>query len=115
MSSHIFEEVQRSCDRAGIIREGRMVAVEDVKSLKEMKAKTYVISFGSHSDAKRFLSSDYDTVKVSDTKVQISASYPYQQFFRMLSECDVTGLEMKQESLEDVFMKYYGEVGGSHE
>lgn len=115
MSSHLFEEVQRSCDRAGIIRDGRIVAVEDVKSLKEIKAKTYVISFAIGADAKTFLSSDYDTVKVSDTKVQISVSYPYQQFFQMLSECDVTGVELKQESLEDVFMKYYGEVGSSHE
>lgn len=115
MSSHLFEEVQKSCDRAGIIREGRIVDVEDVKLLNEMQAKTYIISFSSSADATKLLNSEYDAMKVSDTKIQVSVNYPYKQFFQMLSSCDVTGLEIKKESLEDVFMKYYGEVGASHE
>ncbi|MEA1961640.1 MAG: hypothetical protein U9N81_10295 [Bacillota bacterium] len=115
MSSHIFEEVERSCDRAGIIREGKIVDVENVKALGDMKAKMYVISFGSSADAKTFHSSHYDTSKISETQVKVSVSYPYQQFFQMLSTYDVTELEMRQESLEDVFMKYYGEAGGTHE
>ncbi len=115
MSSHIFEEVQRSCDRAGIIREGRIVDVEDVKSLNEMKANTYLITLSSGADITTLINSDYDVVKISDNKVQVSVNYPYQQFFKLLSVCDVTGIEMKKESLEDVFMKYYGEVGDSHE
>lgn len=115
MSSHLFEEVQKSCDRAGIIREGRIVDVEDVKLLNEMQAKTYIISFSSSADATKLLNSEYDAMKVSDTKVQVSINYPYKQFFQLLSSCDVTGLEIKKESLEDVFMKYYGEVGATHE
>lgn len=115
MSSHIFEEVQRSCDRAGIIREGRIVAIEDVKALGHMKTKTYVISFGSSADAKTLFSSNYDASMISETKVKVSVSYPYQHFFQILSSCDVTELEIKQESLEDVFMKYYGDGSISHE
>ncbi|SHH34192.1 ABC transporter ATP-binding protein [Clostridium grantii] len=115
MSSHIFEEIHRSCDRAVIIREGKIVAIEDVKALDEMKAKTYVITLGSSTDAKKVLYSDFETKKISDDKVQAIVKYPYNQFFWFLSTCDVTKLEVKQESLEDVFMKYYGEDGHSNE
>ncbi|MDA3846522.1 MAG: ABC transporter ATP-binding protein [Vallitaleaceae bacterium] len=111
MSSHIFEEVQRSCDRAGIIREGRLVSVEDVNNLNEMKAKTYIVTTASKSDIIKLDSSNLDTKVLSDLKVQVSTSYPYQPFFSLLATCDVTGLEIKHDSLEDVFMKYYGEVG----
>lgn len=115
MSSHIFEEIHRSCDRAGIIREGRIVAVEDVKSLGGMKAKTYTISLGSKNDVQTLVNSRFNAKLLSDMKVQISANYPYKEFFGLLSKCDVKALELKEQSLEDVFMKYYGEAGDLHE
>jgi len=115
MSSHIFEEVQRTCDRAGIIREGCLVAVEDVKSLNEMKVKTYIVSLGSEAATQVLLASSFNTSKISEMKVQLSVNYPYQEFFNLLSKCDVTALELKEQSLENVFMKYYGEAGELHE
>ncbi len=115
MSSHNFEEVHRSCDRAGIIRDGRLVAVEDVKLLSGMKAKTYKITLGSEEDVQTLVNSCLDVSLVSEKKVQIIANYPYKEFFGLLSNLDVTTLELKEQSLEDVFMKYYGEDGELHE
>lgn len=34
LSSHIFEEVEKICDRAGIIKDGYLIALEDINSLK---------------------------------------------------------------------------------
>ena len=101
MSSHVLEEVEKSCDRAGIIRDGRLVAVEDVKLLGEMKAKSYVISLGSKSDTKMLLSSEYDTTLLSDTKVQVSVKYPFQDFFSLLSKCDITETGIKTAILRE--------------
>lgn len=115
MSSHIFEEVQRSCDRAGIIRDGRIVAVEDIKALNEMKQETYVITLSNSMDVKKLVNSDLEAKKISDSKIQITVKRNYKKFFEALSECSVVRLEVKQQSLEDVFMKYYGKAGVSHE
>lgn len=115
MSSHIFEEVQSTCDRAAIIREGRLVAVENVKSLNNMKSKTYVITFKTKSDMQTILNSDLESSKVSDLSVEVSVSQPYTKFFQLLSNCEVIDFSTKQVSLEDVFMKYYGKVGESNE
>ncbi len=41
MSSHSFEETYRTCDRAGIIREGRLVDVANVHSLKTSQRRHY--------------------------------------------------------------------------
>ncbi len=115
MSSHIFEEVQRSCDRAGIIREGHMVAVEDVHLLGEMKAKSYTIELGSPIDVEALVNSKFGASLISNMKVHVSANYPYNEFFSLLAKCDVKAIELKEQSLEDVFMKYYGKAGELNE
>ena len=43
MSSHNFEEIERTCDRTAIIKEGYLVAVEDMKILSQAKRKSYII------------------------------------------------------------------------
>ena len=113
MSSHIFEEVQRSCHRAGIIRDGRIVAIEDVRSLNAMKRKTYTVTLADSGDIGKLDGLDYE--RVSEHRVQIAVKGDYKRFFQVLSECSVVGLYAQQQSLEDVFMKYYGKDGSPDE
>ncbi|MAG13402.1 MAG: ABC transporter ATP-binding protein [Spirochaetales bacterium] len=108
MSSHIFEEVQRSCDRAGIIREGRIVAIEDVQFLNSMKQKTYTVTMSDANDTEILVKSGLEVEKISDSRVQITVGYNYKELFEILAKCSVVGLYSQQQSLEDVFMKYYG-------
>ena len=42
-------------------------------------------------------------------RVRVTVGHNYQELFRLLATCSVVGFYVKQESLEDVFMKYYGE------
>ena len=111
MSSHIFEEVQRSCDRAGIIRDGKIVAVENINALNEMKQETYIITLKYKKDVEKLVDSDLSTEKISEYRVQTTVNDNYQKFFETLALCNVARLDVKQESLEDIFMKYYGKEG----
>ena len=54
MSSHMFEEVERTCDRVGIIRQGRMVAVDDAAALRERHTRNYTVTLANESDAQAF-------------------------------------------------------------
>jgi len=60
MSSHNFEEIERACDRTAIIKEGRLVAVEDMKILSQTKSKSYVIAFSTEEVALDFSKEDFD-------------------------------------------------------
>ena len=113
MSSHIFEEVQRSCDRAGIIREGRLAAVEDIQALNDMKSRTYTVTFAGPADIEKLERLKFE--KVSSSRVQITVGHNYREFFETLAKCRVVGLYAQEQSLEDVFMKYYGKNGGRNE
>lgn len=107
MSSHIFEEVQRVCDRAAIIKDGRLVAIEDVKKLKAMHTEEFIISISNLADKKTLLEAGLE-VKDYKNKLLVSRNIPYSDFFSILSKCSVESIETKQQSLEKIFMKYYG-------
>ncbi len=109
MSSHIFEEVQRNCDRAGIIKEGRLVAVEDIQALNDVKSKTYTVTFADPLDVNKLEPLAYEVV--SSHRVQITVGQNYKKFFETLAKCNVVGLYTQEQSLENVFMQYYGENG----
>ncbi|MCG8482064.1 MAG: AAA family ATPase, partial [Clostridia bacterium] len=50
MSSHIFDEVDRTYERAAIIREGKIVTVSDLASLKSSLRKSYLVTVADTSD-----------------------------------------------------------------
>lgn len=106
MSSHIFEEVERVCDRAGIIKEGRLIAVEDFKEQEKKVADIYIVTLKKSND--KLLKSGLDVVKKSDNKYQISVKDNYKAFLSTLSEYDVIHIESKKQTIEDIFMTYYG-------
>jgi len=115
MSSHIFEEVQRTCDRAGIIKEGRIVSVEEIKDLNAMKKESYIITLKDSKDISKLSNHSFDVKTLSENRVEITIGDNYKEFFQVLSNCSVINLDVNQQSLEDIFMKYYGKDGISHE
>ena len=114
MSSHNFEETYRTCDRAGIIREGRLVAVEDVHSLKTSQRKAYLVSLGDRGDLERLKQAGLEVGRVSKNTVEVFVSGNYGQFIAALSKCKVLGLDVATQSLEQIFLKYYGQEGVKH-
>lgn len=84
MSSHMFEEVERTCDRIGIIRKGRMVAVDAASALRERHTRNYTVSLENESEAEAFAADFGGTRK--GLKVTVTT----------------------KQSLEEIFMNYYG-------
>ena len=84
MSSHMFEEVERTCDRIGIIRTGRMVAVDAAAALRERHTRSYTVTLENESAAEAF-AADFNGVR-DGLKVTVTT----------------------KQSLEEIFMNYYG-------
>lgn len=108
MSSHNFEETYRTCDRAGIIREGRLAAVENVHSLKTSQRKPYLVTLESKEDIRQLRYAGLELGKISKTTVEVFVSGNYDQFIAALAKCRVLELDVGTQSLEQVFLKYYG-------
>lgn len=83
LSSHMFEEVERTCDRIGIIRQGRMVAIDSVDTLRSRHLRTYTVQLDTPELAQNF-AADFD------------------------GHCDGTSVTVtSRQNLESIFLDYY--------
>ncbi len=108
MSSHSFDEIERTCDRAGIIREGKLVAVENINSLKAARRKVISVTVATDEDVRKLKESGLEIESVSGNHVDVIVRDNFDSFIAGLGKCRVRGLGIKAQGLEQVFLKYYG-------
>lgn len=71
LSSHIFEEVERTCDRVGIIRQDKMVTVDSIETLRKRHMHQYIVTLTSKQEAEAF-SKDFNGI-VDGNKVHVTS------------------------------------------
>lgn len=106
MSSHNLSEVEKICDRVGIIRNGKMVAIEKIADMKLMKM--YEVRFHSEGvDPKIFVDKDTELVDHTDILTTLKVKGDINPTIEKLSKTKVKDLEITHANLEDIFMEYY--------
>lgn len=108
MSSHIFDEIEKTCDRTAIIKDGHVVAVEDLKTLSNSKHRSYVITFLNDEMAKEFSKEKLKIKEVIGNVVTVEVKGDVNPFIKVLSKYSVKNLDVKTQSLEELFMHFYG-------
>ncbi|MGH2664011.1 MAG: ABC transporter ATP-binding protein [Actinomycetota bacterium] len=110
LSSHVLPEVERLCNRVAIIREGRVVAVEEVAALKARALRYLEIHFARPvpPDAFRDLSGVRD-VSVRDSVVRFTVAGNLDAVVKTAARFEVVNVVSEEPDLEEVFLTYYGE------
>lgn len=107
LSSHIFDEVSKVCDRVGIVKEGNLIKELDMDSLRNNEEKTYIVKFKDDEDLSK-MAKLYDDSIVNEKELLVKVSdSDINEFISDLSNCDLVYLKEKEESLEEYFMKFY--------
>ena len=110
LSSHVLPEVEAVCDRVGIIREGRLVAVEDVAALKARAVRRLEVHFASPVPADEFAGvPGVRDVAARGSVVEGTVVGSLDAFVKAISRHEVVNVVTREPSLEDVFLSYYGE------
>lgn len=110
MSSHIFEEVEKTCDRTAIIRAGKIVAIEDMQSLSEKRKKIYTVTLPDAQTAEQFVKeSGVEIQGRAGNRVQLTAKKQISEILRLIAKYQPVDLDIKTQSLEELFMHFYGE------
>ena len=107
MSTHILSEVQQNCNRAAIIREGRLIACDTVDSLAKTKAKRVTLKGDFAADRLE----EVRDLKVSDGLMSFLYSGEISELIHRMSESQIEDLTICEPDLEEIFMHYY-EGGG---
>ncbi|KQL52367.1 ABC transporter ATP-binding protein [Heyndrickxia shackletonii] len=107
MSSHIFQEIDRTCDRVGIIKDGRLVAVENVQHLQSIQRKVFDITVQKKEDLEIVKQSGLEVLSENGLRVKVAVQGDYNHFVKVLAECEINNLDIHAQSLEEIFMHFY--------
>ena len=109
VSSHILSEVQNNCTRAAVIREGRMIACDNVEALGRSNAKRVSVS-GSVDLAG--LEGIRD-LSMNEKTASFLYSGDMNTLLQRLSLGNVADLSISEPDLEEIFLHYYEKEGGA--
>jgi len=112
LSSHMLTEVEQICDRVGIIREGKLEAIETVKSLMHSTFRWVTFALNSPARINGFVSIDGVsdvTVNDNEIKMRVTGAADMGEVLRQAAQNDVRDFDVQKPSLEEVFLAFYGE------
>ncbi len=113
LSSHVMPEVERVCDRVGIIREGRLVAVEEIGDLRAKELRTLEIRFAAPVPADAFAGvPGVREAEVSGDAARVTVAGPMDAVIKRIAAFEVVDLTSHEPSLEEIFLTFYGRGEG---
>jgi ABC-2 type transport system ATP-binding protein len=110
LSSHILTEVEQTCTRVAIIREGRLVRVGGVAELKGLKRHEVTITFANAVPVEAFKS--LEGVEQADAlpdghTLRLAVSGGLDGIIKAAAQYQVATLTSQEPSLEEIFLRYY--------
>ncbi len=109
LSSHILSEVERSCDRVAIIRDGRIVREDRVDALRDLAHHQVELRFAGDPPAAEFTSiAGVSDVQVEDHLLRLRVFGPITPVVQAAGRLGVTDFLSREPSLEETFLAQYG-------
>jgi len=111
LSSHNLPEVEAICDRVGIIRDGRLEAVETVSALTHVSFRWLTLEFNGPAVADSFRDIDGIsdlTVEGSVLRMRISGHANMDAVIKRAAQYTIEDIHIVQPTLEEIFLTYYG-------
>jgi len=107
-SSHLLAEVQRVCDRAAIIKKGKLISLETIKELKSKNIYDIEMHYdGTEPKAKDFGTDNVESFMNTDHSVRLTYKGDVNALLEILNNYKLTDLTISEPSLEDMFLAYY--------
>lgn len=102
-SSHILSEVDKICDRVAIIKEGELVALEDIDTLKSKSGKKIRLKIKESADTFK----GPKKMIVKNGWIEFTTTENIDRWIKEFSKYTIIDLEINDFSIEDIFIHYY--------
>lgn len=116
LSSHIFEEVGRACDRVAFIRAGRVAMTCTMEEVRSMRGRGYAVEFSSAAERSRWELAHGGAPSAGDARgVELRDVRDVNALIRELSSYDVAAVTFREQTLEELFLHLYeGDASSWH-
>jgi len=110
MSSHMFEEVEKTCDRVAIIKQGKIVTEVLMKEIEHRAEKTFEIKLSTADEVKALSEQafTFDEINIEKTRVKVKIhDSEISKLLFAVSALNVVYISEIKYNLEQYFMHYY--------
>jgi ABC-2 type transport system ATP-binding protein len=109
LSSHVLSEVEKTCDRVAIIRDGRLVKVDRVDALRDLAHHQVELRFSGPVPLAEFTSlPGVSDVAATDHTLSLRVAGAITPVVREASKYDLLDFVSREPSLEETFLAQYG-------
>jgi ABC-2 type transport system ATP-binding protein len=115
LSSHNLPEVERSCDRVGIIREGRLTEISTVQSLLASHWRSVNLVLGRAPAPGTFDLPNVEVASMTARDVHLMVRGDVNPLLRRIAELDVYDVSITTPEIEDVFLRFYDGTNEVHQ
>ena len=113
LSSHIFSEVEATCDMISIIKDGKHVSTFNAEEVKKIDTKVYILTFRNKEYMDEYLNKrPFEIVDQNEHRLTITVKFKqdkYKQFIDSLMGIKLSSFAEKPYALQDYFMSFYKE------
>lgn len=109
MSSHILSDVENMCERVAIIREGKIVTIDTIETLRKQRRKQVSVVFGGQTGSAPNLAAltGVENLRVDGMKAEFSLKANLEGFLTAITGVPILDLTIQDPSLEEVFLEFY--------
>lgn len=113
MSSHILSEVERTCQRVAVIREGELVAIEEIERLRERAGQVVMVEFADDtSDGElRAIPGVQAIEQQKNGAYHLQLAGSIDPVIKALARHSIRRLAVEEAPLDEIFLKFY--TGGT--
>lgn len=108
MSSHNMTEVEKMCDCVGIIKEGKLVAVESIQDLKAKRMHIVRVIFNGPFNGRDFIFGNIHLQRELPMGLELGVKGDINPLLQKLANFNIKELEISRASLEEIFLEFYG-------
>jgi ABC-2 type transport system ATP-binding protein len=109
LSSHQLAEVEAVCDRVAILRAGKLVEIASVNQLRRLRRAEVTVSYTGAPPPGLGQIPGIDTIEhTAAGRLRFSLAGPPAPALRALAAAEVTALTIREPTLEEIFVDYYG-------
>ena len=108
LSSHVLSEVEHTAGRVGIIKQGRLIDVDEIAALKARAVRTVELSFANAVEPATFASvPGVQSVRVLGPTLELTVSGPMDALVKALAQHEVVSLTSHEPDLEKLVLAFY--------
>ena len=110
LSSHQLAEVEAVCDRVAILRAGRLVEIDGIADLRQLRRTVVEVSYRGNQPSLQDVVGVSGVEQLNRERLRFNLTGSPVAALRVLTTADVTALTMHEPTLEEIFLDYYGKA-----